>query len=331
MAGLFEPLTIRNLTLKNRVVLPPMGTRLSPRDGSVSDAQVAHYAARARGGVGLIIVEHAYISPMGRFRATQLGAHDDSLLPGLRRLVEAAHAGGAAICLQINHSGGKAFPEVIGEQPAGPSEVTPPGSDHEPRALTKEEIAEIVQAFVAAARRAVAAGFDAVEVHGAHGYLLSQFASPITNHRRDEYGGDLWGRFRLPLDVVAAVREGVPANYPVFYRLGADDLMEGGLSPEEAQQVAPRLLRAGADVLDVSGGVGGDGSLVYDQQGYFVPLAEKIKQASGARVIGVGRIRDPHFADRVVRDGRVDLVAVGRAHLEDPEWAAKAARALGQA
>lgn len=331
MAGLFDPLTIKGLTLKNRIVLPPMGTRLSPPDGSVSEAQIAHYLARARAGVGLIIVEHAYVHPKGRFRATQLGVYDDALLPGLRRLVDEIHAAGAAICLQINHSGAKAFPEVIGEQPAGPSAVIPPGSEAEPRALTTAEIEEIVGAFAAAARRAWAAGFDAVEVHGAHGYLLSQFASPITNRRTDAYGGDLWGRFRLPLDVVAAVRDALPADYPVFYRLGADDLIPGGVTPEEAKQVAPRLLRAGANVLDISGGVGGDGSTVYNHEGYFVPLAESIKQASGATVIGVGRIRDPRFADAVVREGRIDLVAVGRAQLEDATWAAKAAQALGHA
>lgn len=331
MAGLFDPLTIKGVTLKNRIVLPPMGTRLSPLDGSVSDAQVAHYLARARAGVGLVIVEHAYVTAKGRFRATQLGAHDDSLLPGLRRLVDAVHKAGAAICLQVNHSGAKGFPEVIGEQPAGPSAVIPPGSEHLPRPFSKDELIQLIAAFAAAARRAMAAGFDAVEVHGAHGYLLSQFASPITNRRDDEYGGDLWRRFRLPLDVVEAVRAVLPADFPLFYRLGADDLLPEGLSPTEACQVAPRLLRAGVNVIDVSGGLGGDGSQTYKEQGYFVPLAEGVKQAAGGLVVGVGRIREPRYADQIVREGRVDLVAVGRVQLEDPDWAARAARELGAA
>ena len=198
-----------------------------------------------------------------------------------------------------------------------------------PRPLSRDEIAGIVDAFAAAAGRAVAAGFDAVEVHGAHGYLLSQFASPLLNRRQDEYGGDLAGRFRLPLAVLGAVRAQVGTAYPLFYRLGADDLMPGGLTPGDAQAIAPVLQAAGVDVIDVSGGIGGDGSLVYKEQGWFVPLAESVKRASGATVIGVGGIVDPGYADAVVREGRVDLVAVGRAQLKDPEWAAKAAALLG--
>lgn len=328
MPGLLDPITIRGLTLRNRIVLPPMNTRASPPDGSVTDKHVAHYAARARAGVALIVVEHAYVSRQGRYRATQLGACDDALVPGLRRLVDEVHAAGAAICLQLNHAGAKAIVEAAGERPAGPSDVSPPGDRREPRPLTKVEIVAIVRDFGEAARRAVAAGFDGVEVHGAHGYLLSQFASPLTNRRRDEYGGDLRGRFRLPLAVVREVRSRLPAAMPLLYRLGADDLLAGGLAPAEACQVAPHLLAAGVDVIDVSGGLGGAGSDVFTQQGFFVPLAHRIKEASGAVVIGVGNIRDPLYADRVVREGLIDLVAVGRAQLEDAEWAAKAARAL---
>ncbi len=187
-----------------------------------------------------------------------------------------------------------------------------------------DALAEVVVEFAAAARRAQAAGFDAVEVHGAHGYLLSQFASPLTNQREDEYGGSLWGRFKLPLDVIGAVRDALPADYPILYRFGADDLMAGGLTPDEAVQVAPRLLRAGVDLLDVSGGLGGDGSLVYKQQGFFVPLAARVKQASGGLVVGIGAITEPDYADRVIREGQVDLVAVGRPILKDPHWATAA-------
>ncbi|MHB1007439.1 MAG: NADH:flavin oxidoreductase [Chloroflexota bacterium] len=330
MPGLFSPLTIKSLTVKNRIVMPPMGTRLSPPDGSLSEQQLAHYLARARAGVGLIIVEHAYVARKGRYRATQLGVWDDGLVPGLRRLTDEVHGLGGAICLQLNHAGGKAFPAVIGEQPAGPSAVKSPDSDCVPRALTRGEIVEIVDAFAAAAGRAVAAGFDGVEVHGAHGYLLSQFASPLLNIREDEYGGDLAGRFELPLAVLAAVRARVGEAYPLFYRLGADDLMPGGMIPDEARAIAPVLLAAGVDVIDVSGGIGGDGSLVYKEQGWFVPLAESIKRASGATVIGVGGIIDPRYADAVVREGRLDLVAVGRAQLKDPEWTTKAATLLGE-
>ncbi len=155
------------------------------------------------------------------------------------------------ICLQLNHCGGKGFVEVLGRQPAGPSDVLPPGSEVQPRPLSREEIGGIVVAFGEAARRAVEAGFDAVEVHGAHGYLLSQFTSPLLNTRADEYGGDFEGRLRLPLEVLAAVRQNVGGGYPVFYRLGADDLVPGGLAPEEGARIATRLKEAGVDVIDV--------------------------------------------------------------------------------
>jgi 2,4-dienoyl-CoA reductase-like NADH-dependent reductase (Old Yellow Enzyme family) len=264
-------------------------------------------------------------------RPTQLGAHCDALVPGLTRLAAAVHEAGAAIAMQINHAGAKATLAVSGSQPAGPSEVSPPGATEAPRALTLDEIAGLVDAFAAAARRCVQAGFDAVEVHGAHGYLLSQFLSPVTNRRTDEYGGDEAGRLRFPCVAIAAVRAVVGPDYPVLYRFGANDMIEGGLTQADARRLAPALMSAGADVLDVSGGLGGAGSDRYTEQGYFVPLASSIGKASGALVVGIGNIREPEYADRVIREGLVDMVAVGRAQLEDADWAAKAKVALGAA
>ncbi|MHB1416945.1 MAG: NADH:flavin oxidoreductase [Chloroflexota bacterium] len=336
MPGLFDPITIAGLTLKNRLVLPPMGTRRATPEGAITEAHLAHYAARARAGVGLVIVEHSYVEEKGRFVLQQVGVHDDSLIPGLRRLAEAVRQAGAAICLQINHAGAMAQRDVIGEQPVAPSAALPPywtapspePADREPpRALTREEIKRIVDLFAKAAERAVAAGFDAVEVHGAHGYLLSEFASPLTNRRTDEYGGSLEGRFRLTMEILREIRSRLGAAYPLLYRFGADDLLPGGLTPADARAIAPRLVEAGADVLDISGGLGGYGER-FKHEGYFVPLAQGVKQASGATVIGVGNIRDPHYADKVVREGLIDLVAVGRAQLQDADWAAKAAAVL---
>ena len=336
MPGLFDPITIAGLTLKNRIVLPPMGTRRATPDGAITEVHLAHYAARAQAGVGLVIIEHSYIAKQGRFVRQQIGVHDDSLIPGLRSLAEAVRQAGAAVCLQINHAGAMAQREIIGEQPVAPSAVLPsrwtapsqePTDREVPRPLAREEVKGIVDLFAKAAERAVAAGFDAVEVHGAHGYLLSEFASPLTNQRADEYGGSLEGRFRLTMEILREVRSRLGAAYPLFYRFGADDLLPGGLTPADARAIAPGLVEAGADVLDISGGVGGYGERFKDE-GYFVPLAQGVKQASGATVVGVGNIRDPHYADRVVREGSVDLVAVGRAQLQDAEWAAKAAAAL---
>ncbi|MHB1417194.1 MAG: NADH:flavin oxidoreductase [Chloroflexota bacterium] len=331
MPGLFDPLTIGTMQLKNRIVMPPMGTRLAEADGAINDEHISHYTARARAGVGLVIVEHSYTDKRGCARLDQVGAYDDVLIPGLRRLADEVHRAGAAICLQINHAGALAPREATGEQPAGPSDVPPPQATEAPRALTQDEIRGIVESFARAAERAVAASFDAVEVHGSHGYLLSQFASPITNKRTDEYGGDLQGRFRFPLEVLRAVRSRLPADYPLFYRLGADDLLPDGLMPDEARAIAPSILQAGVDVIDVSGGLGGSGRERFTEQGFFVPLAHSIKEASGAIVIGVGNIRDPQYADEVVREGLIDLVAVGREQLRHAEWAAKAAMVLGKA
>jgi len=176
---------------------------------------------------------------------------------------------------------------------------------------------------------AVKAGFDAVEVHGVHGYLLNQFTSPLTNRRSDRYGGSLENRMRLPLEIVAEVRARVGLDYPVLYRLGADDMMEGGLTVEEGQRTAVALVEAGVDVMDVSGGHCGY-EIGVTSQGYFLPLAERIKQVIEVPVIGVGGIREPEFADQVIRQGRVDLVAVGRAILHDPEWARKAVATLSR-
>jgi NADPH2 dehydrogenase len=330
MADLFTPLTIKGLTLRNRIVLPPMGTQYSTEAGEVTDRQVEHYVQRARGGVGLIIVEHAYVSLLGKHRRNQLGAWNDDLIAGLRRLVDGVHAAGVPVCLQINHSGAKAFPDVIGQQPVGPSAVIPPRGEAMPRPLTEDELQQIAQEFAAAATRAVQAGFDAVEVHGCHGYLLSQFASPLTNQRADEYGSDLLGRFRFPLEVVRAVRARLAPEALLFYRLPADDLLPGGLEPADAVRIAPELLAAGVDVLDLSGGVSADGRGILDgQKGWWVRAAHRVKQATGAPVIGVGGITEPAYADDIVRQGLNDLVAVGRAQLQNPNWAHDAARALG--
>ncbi len=329
MPGLFDSIKINGLTLKNRIVMPPMATHMASQSGEVSDRHIKHYTARARGGVGLIILEHTYVSKNGRTTSNQMGLDDDSLIPGLRRLVEAIHSEGARVVIQITHAGAKTHRNITGEQPVGPWNITPPGSDEVPRPLTLPEIKAMVAAFGKATRRAMDAGVDAVELHGAHGFLIGQFLSPYTNKRDDVYGGVLEGRPRFPLEVIKEVKTRLGENVPLFYRFGADDMVEGGLTPQEARLAAPRLERAGVNVIDVSGGLGGAGHESSTEQGYFVPLAEGIKEVVKVPVIGVGNITDPEYADRIVREGRVDMVAFGHLLLSNPDFPRLAAQKLG--
>lgn len=331
MTGLFSPYTIKGFTLRNRIVLPPMANNMSDDTGAVTDAHIDHYVRRARAGVGMVIVEHAYVMRNGRVNAAQLGIYDDALIPGLRRLAEAVKACDTVVGIQLTHGGGKATRATAGEQPLAPSDVLVPNATEPARALTHKEMDQIVDAFVAAAQRALAAGFDFVEIHGAHGYLLCEFLSPLTNRRQDEYGGDLEGRARFPLRVVQAVRQVVDDQHLLLYRLGANDYMPGGLTEEEGRQVAQWLVDAGVDVLDISGGLIGAAPPDWDgkTQGYFVPMASAIYKATGAPVVVAGGITDPVFADQIIREDRVPLVAIGRAMLADAEWAAKARAVLG--
>ena len=330
MPGLFEPITIKGLVLKNRLIMPPMATNMATEDGEVTDRHIRHYTTRARGGVGLIIIEHTYVSRDGRLSQGQLGLYDDRLVPGLKRLVEAIHAEGTKVIIQLTHGGAKAPRNVTGEQPAGPWTVMLPNASEVSRPLTIPDIKAIVVRFGEAAYRAMEAGFDSVELHGAHGFLLSQFLSPYTNQRNDAYGGNLAGRLTFPLEVIKEVKTRLGENTPLFYRFGADDMLEGGLTRQEGKLAAQHLERAGVDVIDVSGGIGGDGQRSFTEQGYFVPLAEGIKETVKVPVIGVGNITEPEYADSIVREQKVDLVAVGRLLLSNPEFPKQAAEKLGR-
>ena len=332
MPGLFSPLTIKNFTLPNRIVLPPMANDLSDDSGVVTDAHLQHYVRRAQAGVGMVIIEHAYVRSDGRITRTQLGIDHDSLIPGLHRLAAAVRESGAIVGIQITHSGGKASAAAAGRQPLAPSALTVPGGREPAQALTQAHMAEIRAAFVAAAGRAVEAGFDFVEIHGAHGYLLNQFLSPLTNWRTDGYGGDLDGRLRFPLEIVTTVRGAVGRDYLLLYRLGASDYMPGGLTPDDGCQVARTLVAAGVDLLDVSGGLCGSQTPDWDRksQGYFVPIAAAVRSAASVPVVVAGGITDPRAADRFIREQQVDLVAIGRAMLTNPDWVLDARAALSE-
>lgn len=335
MADLFSPVTLGDTEIPNRVVLPSMTTRLADEDGYATDAVLAYYRARAAGGVGLITVEMASPERAGRHRFHELGIYHDWFLPGLRRLVDALHAEGSQVSIQLGHAGSRARSAVSGETPVAPSAVQTPVFEIErelviPQAMSVERLQQAVAAFVAAAHRARQAGFDAVELHGAHGYLISQFLSPLENRRTDDYGGNLCNRARFGLEILHRIKSEVP-GLAVVFRIGVEDFFEGGLTAEEGVQVATWAAATGADAVSVTAGH-------YRSQpsaermippmrypeGVFLDFATRVRESVEVPVIGVGRLGDPALARRAVADGTLDLVALGRPLLADPEWAAKA-------
>ena len=331
MPNLLSPLSFSGLTLRNRIVMPPMWSGQATPEGFVTPAIVDYHRQRAASGCALIIVEHSFVHPRGRHSANQIGVHAGATVDGLSRLAAAIKAEGAAACLQLSYAGSRSRSAVLGTAPLGPSAVKHPYEpDGEvPEEATAAQLAEIASAFGDAADRARLAGFDAVEIHAAHGFLLSQFLSPLTNRRTDDYGGALEQRGRLHREVLASVRGRVGPWFPVFVRLGAHDETPGGLEIDEACQVAACLAENSANLIDVSGGLQGSRG-VGKGPGYFVPYADAIRRRVGVPVLVTGGIADPILADRVVRDEQADLVGIGRAMLTDPGWAQQAIRKLSQ-
>jgi 2,4-dienoyl-CoA reductase-like NADH-dependent reductase (Old Yellow Enzyme family) len=332
MPTLFSPLSFAGLTLRNRIAMPPMWSGRATPEGFVTPANIDYHRVRAAAGTGLIIVEHSFVHPQGRHSSTQIGVHDDACVEGLSALAAAIRAEGATACLQISHAGARASSRVTGLPVVAPSPVptSREASPDSPAALTHPQIDEVVEAFARAAARARQAGFDAVEIHAAHGFLLSQFLSPLTNHRRDAYGGDHEGRGRIHREVLAAVRQRAGKDFPVFVRLGMHDERPGGLTLAPACVTAAQLVAAGAALIDVSGGLAGSDDPGRGP-GYFVGYAEALKGVVDAPVLVAGGIAEPRMADLIVRSRRADIVGIGRAMLDDPEWARAAAAALGQA
>lgn len=318
---LLEPLEVKDITLRNRIVMAPMQSGRASLDGAVTNRLINFYVRRSA-HVGLPIVEHSYVSAEGKIGPKQLGIYDDCLVAGFEKLSDAIHSTGAPAIVQISHAGAVANKKVIGTTPAGPCQTG------KARMLQKSELQNIAQQYAAAAERAVKAGFDGVELHGAHGYLLNQFFTPLLNKRMDEFGGCLENRMRFPLTVVEAVRCRLQGKL-LLYRLGADDLAPNGIQIQDAIAFARKLEEAGVDILDVSGGMcGSEPKQLRQVKGYFVPQAAEIKKAVHMPVIGVGGITEPEYADQLVREGKVDLVAVGRALWHDAQWAEKAAKTL---
>lgn len=313
---ILEKNSIGKIVLRNRIVMPPMATGLATEKGAVTEELIEHYASRAP-WLGVVIVEHSYIDPAGRLSPRQLGIHEDALMAGLTDLADAVKETGTPVAIQINHAGIRADPTLIGGMPVGPSPLN--GA----RKLRVDEIVNLVEAFGEAASRAVSCGFDIVEIHGSHGFLLNQFASPLTNLRDDEYGVSLENRMRFPLQVVRRVRKETGSRAQLWYRLGADDRSPDGNTLEDGAKMARMLASEGVDVLDVSGGICGSGPNGVKGPGYFAYAARAVKDATGLPVVAVGGVTTAEEAEGVIGKWKVDLVAVGRALLKDPLWGEK--------
>lgn len=327
LVKLFEPFQLKKVNLRNRIVMPPMASRLALPDGIVSETLINYYEERAKGGVGLIIVEFSYIDDKAsRAFPGQLGIYNEKLIPLLNELVERIKAHGSKIALQINHAGRSTSRTIIGRKPLAPSALTVARGDEMTKELSIEEIEEIIEAYGEAARRTKAAGFDLVEIHGAHGYLICQFLSPLVNRRTDKYGSD---RVIFALEVVKRVREKVGEDFPIGFRISGDEYVDGGITLELSKYYAKRLAEAGVDYIHVSGGttvtVDKFISPMYYPPGGLVYLAEEIKKVVSIPIITVGSIYDPLFAEKVLQEGKADLVSMGRALIADPELPKKAA------
>lgn len=325
---LLSPLHVGNLQLKNRLIFPPMASAKSLEDGMVGDEILEYYDKITKGGYfSLVIVEHSYIAKQGIAKKGQLSIADNSTIKGLKRIADLIHLNGSKAIVQINHAGSVASTDNTGMEPVGPSPVINPFRKENPlpRELTLTEIKDIVKGFRDAAVRTKEAGFDGVEIHSAHGYLLNQFYSPLTNKRSDEYGKDVYGRIKLHLEIIRAVRDAVGPTFPILLRLGACDYMEGGATIADSIIAAKEFEKAGVDILDISGGLcgyiipGGNN----DEEGYFWPVTKAIKEAISIPVILTGGIKTAAAADTLLAEGKADLIGVGRAILKDFKWAEK--------
>ena len=329
MAHLLEALKTEKLTLNNRLVFPPMATEKSSEGGKLGQGILDYYDEKSKGGyISLIIIEHSFISEQGKASKGQLSVADDRNNEGLKELANAIHKNGSKAVMQINHAGSATTSEVTGQEIVGPSAVMHPRGKEIPKELTKEDIKKIVKNFKNSAKRVKDAGFDAVEIHSAHGYLLNQFYSPITNKRTDEYGGDILNRIRIHLEVIKAVREAVGKDFPILLRLGACDYMEGGNTTEDAKIAAKEFEKVGIDILDISGGVRGYISPGVTGQGYFGDVTKAIKEIVKMPVILTGGITEAKAADELLKEGKADLIGVGRAIYKDSAWAKNAVKSL---
>jgi 2,4-dienoyl-CoA reductase-like NADH-dependent reductase (Old Yellow Enzyme family) len=320
---LFSPIRMGTLELANRFVVPPIATNYAEADGSVSDRLVAYWEARARGGWGLLMVEATAVDPRGKAHPNEVGAWDDRFIPGLKRLADAAHRHRTKAAIQLHHAGRQTVSALAGAQPVAPSPIPCPVMQEMPRELSVEEIWALVGKFGDAARRAREAGFDAVEVHAAHGFLVAEFMSEYSNQRTDAFGGSLENRMRFPVEIVKAAKRAVGADYPVCFRFSGDEKVPRGLTAADAPTVGRLAQEAGADGLSVTVGVYESVNYLVApisiRPGHLLPTAAQVKRAVSVPVIAVGRITEPTIAENALTTGMADLIAFGRQSLADPE------------
>jgi 2,4-dienoyl-CoA reductase-like NADH-dependent reductase (Old Yellow Enzyme family) len=340
MPHLFDPFTIRDVTLRNRIVCSPM-CQYSSNEGFPNDWHFVHLASRAVGGAGLVFTEATAVSPEGRISPDDLGLWDDVQAGAYERIARFVKGEGAVFGIQLAHAGRKAStkrpwdgvgaiaPEEGGWEPIGPTSTPFSDTYPIPHAMTVDDIAAVVDAFRRAAYRARMIGFDVVEIHAAHGYLLHEFLSPLSNTRTDEYGGSFDNRIRFCLEVVDGVREVWPETAPLFVRISATDWADGGWDIEQAVELARRLGGHGVDLIDCSSGGNVFGARIPLKPHYQVPFAERIRRDAGIATGAVGLITDPAEADAIVRGGEADVVLLARELLRDPYWPLRAARELG--
>lgn len=339
MAALFDPLRLRDVEFRNRAWVSPM-CQYSSREGLANDWHLVHLGARAVGGAGLVMTEAAAVTPEGRISPQDLGLWSDAHAEALAPVAAFVAAQGAVPGVQLAHAGRKASTDVpwrgggpLGDDASGWSPLGPSGDAfgglRAPAAMTDDDLLGARDAFVAAARRAHAAGFRVVELHGAHGYLLHEFLSPLSNHRDDAWGGDRDRRMAFPLEVARAVREAWPAHLPLFVRVSATDWVEGGWTVDDTVAFARLLGEVGVDLVDVSSGGASPDQQIVLGPGYQVPFAERVRHEADVATGAVGLITEPAQADAIVTSGQADAVLLARALLRDPHWPLRAATALG--
>lgn len=340
MAKLFEPIKIRELEIRNRIFIPAMCQySCENQDGVIGEWHLVHLGARAVGGAGMIIAEASGVTPEGRISPWCPGIWNYEQVAAWARVNHFIHSQGAKSAIQLAHAGRKGSTyrdwsgkgsvpiELGGWQTVSSTNVAFEGYEA-PRELSTEEVIELIQDFAKAAKNAVLASFDAVEIHAAHGYLIHQFLSPITNHRTDEFGGSLENRARILLEIIKAIRAEVGDMLPIFVRFSATDYREDGWDVEQTTQVAKWCAEVGADLFDISSGGLITGVKIPSGPGYQVPFAEQVAQEVSQPVGAVGQITDAQQAENILQDGDVDIILVGRASLRDPHWALRAAHEL---
>lgn len=325
MKKLFTPLSIRDLEIKNRVVMSPMCMYMA-HDAKVNDFHIMHYASRALGQVGLIVIEATAISAEGRISDNDLGIWDDSFIAGLKILNDKMHTYGAKTCIQLGHAGRKA---LNGMKPVAPSDIPFSETFQNPHELSTDEVKEMIKKFIAAARRAVDAGFDCLELHGAHGYLINQFLSPLTNKRNDEYGGSIENRASFLKEIVLGIREFYDGV--LFVRISATDYDENGMNTSDYIKIFnDDKLKSNIDLLDVSSGGILETKPPNIFEGYQVQFSEEIKNSTNILTGAVGLLGDCNFASNVLEKNQSDLIFLARPLLTDPHWVMNAAKQMGE-